>query len=41
MTVYLYREEPVDYGALDTSLRKICKKMGLKDVDGKTHRPTL
>lgn len=29
------REEPIDYGDLDTSLRKTCTKMGLKDVDGK------
>ncbi|PVD29059.1 hypothetical protein C0Q70_11656 [Pomacea canaliculata] len=28
------KEQPIDYGALDTSLRKSCIKMGLKDVDG-------
>ena len=30
----MYREQPIDYGALETSLRKSCQKMGLKDVDG-------
>ena len=33
----IFREEPIDYGALDTSLRKMCVKGGLKDVEG-THR---
>lgn len=28
------KEEPIDYGALDTSLRKMCVKGGLKDVEG-------
>ncbi len=27
------REEPIDYGALDASLRKSCKKLDIKDVD--------
>ncbi|KAK3096562.1 hypothetical protein FSP39_001310 [Pinctada imbricata] len=27
-------EQPIDYGALDTSLRKTCTKNGLKDVEG-------
>lgn len=34
------REEPIDYGALDTSLRKMCVKGGLKDVEG-TGNPAL
>ena len=29
-----FREEPIDYGALNTSLRQTCAKMKLKDVDG-------
>ena len=29
-----FREEAIDYGNLDTSLRKSCQKSGLKDVDG-------
>ena len=29
-----YREEPIDYGDLDTALRKTCAKMNLKDVEG-------
>ena len=32
------KEEPIDYGSLDTSLRKCCLKMGLKDVDGFIHK---
>ncbi|KAG7477961.1 hypothetical protein MATL_G00075170 [Megalops atlanticus] len=28
------REEPIDYGTLDESIRNICAKMCLKDVDG-------
>ncbi|XP_076467072.1 dynein axonemal heavy chain 1-like isoform X2 [Babylonia areolata] len=28
------KEQPIDYGALETSLRKSCQKAGLKDVDG-------
>ncbi|XP_005113505.2 dynein heavy chain 1, axonemal, partial [Aplysia californica] len=28
------KEEPIDYGDLETSLRKSCQKTGLKDVDG-------
>ena len=31
-----FREEPIDYGALETSLKKSCLKSGLKDVEGKT-----
>ena len=35
---YLYcqcfREEPIDYGSLDTSLRNACNKFCLKDVEG-------
>lgn len=27
------REEPIDYGALESSLRKGCKKLDIKDVD--------
>ena len=30
-----FREEPIDYGDLDTALRKTCAKMNLKDVEGK------
>jgi hypothetical protein len=29
-----FREEPIDYGSLETSLRKHCTKGGIKDVDG-------
>ncbi len=29
----MFREEPIDYGALDASLRKSCKKLDIKDVD--------
>jgi dynein heavy chain len=29
----LFREEPIDYGELDSSLRKSCKKLDIKDVD--------
>ena len=29
-----FREEPIDYGDLDTALRKTCAKMNLKDVEG-------
>lgn len=32
------KEEPIDYGSLDTSLRKSCLKQGLKDVDGFIHK---
>ncbi|CAG2240330.1 DNAH [Mytilus edulis] len=28
------KEEPIDYGSLETSLRKNCTKSGIKDVDG-------
>ncbi|XP_070190635.1 dynein axonemal heavy chain 1-like isoform X2 [Littorina saxatilis] len=28
------KEQPIDYGSLETSLRKNCQKTGLKDVDG-------
>ncbi|XP_059176982.1 dynein axonemal heavy chain 1-like [Physella acuta] len=28
------KEEPIDYGEMETSLRKSCTKSGLKDVDG-------
>lgn len=30
----LYREEPIDYGTLEASIREFCGKLGLKDVDG-------
>ena len=30
-----FREEPIDYGDLDTALRKTCAKLNLKDVEGK------
>lgn len=33
-TVSSYREEPIDYGTLDASIREHCGKLGLKDVDG-------
>ena len=29
-----HREEPIDYGDLETNLRKSCLKNSLKDVDG-------
>lgn len=32
------KEEPIDYGALETSLRKTCLKSSLKDVDGFMHK---
>ncbi|XP_050390512.1 dynein axonemal heavy chain 1 [Patella vulgata] len=28
------KEQPIDYGVLDTSLRKTCLKLGIKDVPG-------
>ena len=28
------REEPIDYGTLDTGLRSACMKLGIKDVPG-------
>lgn len=28
------REQPIDYGTLDVSLRKNCTKLGIKDVQG-------
>jgi hypothetical protein len=28
------KEEPVDYGALEESIRNVCNKRNLKDVDG-------
>ncbi len=31
---FIYREEPIDYGALEESIRKTAKKMNLEDVDG-------
>ena len=33
-----YREQPIDYGELDSSIRTSCTKMGLEDVDGKRRR---
>lgn len=30
----LQREQPINYGSLDTSLRNSCTKSGLKDVEG-------
>ncbi|XP_064629143.1 dynein axonemal heavy chain 1-like isoform X2 [Lineus longissimus] len=32
------KEEPIDYGDLDSSLRKTCIKNGLKDVEGFIHK---
>ena len=32
------KEETIDYGALDSSLRKTCQKMGLKDVPDFIHK---
>jgi len=37
--VCVCREEPVDYGALMSSLRKTCKRLALSDVDGQSHSP--
>lgn len=28
------REEPIDYGTLEKSIRNVCAKKNLKDVDG-------
>ena len=30
---FISREEPLDYGSLESSLRKSCKKLDIKDVD--------
>ncbi len=30
-----FREEAIDYGELDTAMRKACNKFNIKDVDGK------
>ena len=30
----VHREQPIDYGDLEDSIRKTCLKMGLEDVDG-------
>lgn len=35
LIIIFNREEPIDYGSLDTSLRKTCTKMGIKDVEGR------
>lgn len=32
------REEAIDYGVLDESIRNVCKSKGLKDVDGESLR---
>ncbi|KAL3881803.1 hypothetical protein ACJMK2_028195, partial [Sinanodonta woodiana] len=32
------KEQPIDYGALDVSLRKTCTKLGIKDVEGFIHK---
>ncbi|KAK2152282.1 hypothetical protein LSH36_335g03002 [Paralvinella palmiformis] len=32
------KDEPIDYGSLNTSLRKICLQKNLKDVDGFVHK---
>ncbi|XP_060076356.1 dynein axonemal heavy chain 1-like, partial [Ylistrum balloti] len=32
------KEQPIDYGSMDTSLRKTCTKNGLKDVEGFIHK---
>lgn len=29
------KQEPIDYGTMEESMRNICTKMNLKDVDGK------
>ena len=29
-----FREQPIDYGDLEDSIRKTCLKLGLEDVDG-------
>ena len=34
IVIFYFREEPIDYGVLDTSLRNTCKKMGLQDIGG-------
>ncbi len=34
MIVFISREEPIDYGALEESIRKCAKKNNLEDVDG-------
>ena len=35
--ILLFREEPVDYGSLEESIRKSARKMHLEDVDGKSN----
>jgi dynein heavy chain len=32
--LHVAREQPIDYGNLDSSLKASCIKLGLKDVDG-------
>lgn len=34
LLTFLYREQPIDYGELEESIRKTCLKLGLQDVDG-------
>ncbi len=36
--ISFFREEPIDYGELETSLRKTCAKLGVKDVEGFIHK---
>ena len=31
---FFHREQPIDYGELEESIRKTCLKLGLEDVDG-------
>ena len=34
MLTFFFREQPIDYGDLEDSIRKTCLKLGLEDVDG-------
>ena len=34
MLTFGFREQPIDYGDLEDSIRKTCLKLGLEDVDG-------
>ena len=34
MLTFFLREQPIDYGDLEDSIRKTCLKLGLEDVDG-------
>lgn len=33
-----FREQPIDYGELESSIRASCKKMCLEDVDGRLRK---